>query len=84
MRKTTAYLIRIPTTDPNGTLDDMIARCPVAVEQTAFRSGTAGLRFRIPTNDIAAMDTAREIAAGRPFVLSTGYGVHQRDVGSQQ
>lgn len=81
MRKTTAYLVRVPADVPNDVIPDLVRACPVPVEQTASHSGFAGLRFRIPTNDTAAMDIARQIAGGRSFTVSTGYGVHQRDIG---
>lgn len=80
LRKTSSYLIRIPTTDPRGTLDDMIERSPVDIEQTAHLPGTAGLRFRCKTDDHVALNIALEIAEGKPFVLLTGYGVNQREI----
>lgn len=80
LRKTSSYLIRIETTDPKGLLDEMIERCPVDVEQTAHLTGTAGLRFRCPSDDNQALNIALQIAHGRQFVLLTGYGVNQREV----
>lgn len=80
LRKTSSYLIRIPTDDPRGLLEKMIEACPVDVEQTAHLAGTAGLRFRCPTSDNTALNIALQIARGRQFVLLTGYGVNQREV----
>jgi len=80
LRKTSGYLIRIPTSDPKGLLDEMIKRSPMPVEQTAFHSGTAGLRFRCRTDDNTALNAALEIAGGRTFRLTVGYGVHEREI----
>lgn len=80
-RKTSAYLILITTQgDPHALLDEMVARCPKDVEQTAKYTGMAGLRFRCETDDHAALNVALEIAAGREFRLFTGYGTHQREI----
>jgi hypothetical protein len=80
LRKTSAYLIRIQTTDPRGLLEKMIEQCPVDVEQTAHVPGTAGLRFRCPSDDNQALNIALQIAGGRTFSLYTGYGVNQREI----
>lgn len=80
LRKTSAYLIRVETTDPKPVLERMIERCPVDVEQTAHLPGTAGLRFRCKTDDNTALNIALEIAEGRTFRLYTGYGVNQREI----
>lgn len=79
-RKTTAYLVRVPTEDPNSVIPELIARCPEPVEQTASQPRSAGLRFRIDTDDERALAIARQIAGDLPFTLSTGYGVHHRDI----
>lgn len=100
MRKTTSYHLLVLTKDYNKTAEDLVARCPFPVEQTSVYAGVqgktffpgefsplnevAGIRFRIPSDDVLAMSLAREIANGRPFKLMTGYGVHQRDIGSQK
>lgn len=86
MRKTTSYLVRVLVREgekPNDVIDVLVKTSPVTVEQTASLSeGWVGIRFRIATNDISAMDTAREIAGDRPWLLTTGYGVHVRHIGA--
>lgn len=81
LRRTSTYLVLVPSDRPGPILDRMIARCPVEVNSSAVHpSGMAGLRFRCKSDDNTALNIALEIAGGLPFVLQTGYGVNQREI----
>lgn len=82
LRKTSTYLVLIPSEAPNADLDQAIAkhRDAIRIETTSVYTGMFGLRFRCASNDTVARVIALEIAGGRTFTLSTGYGVNQREI----
>lgn len=80
LRKTSSYLLLVPTDHPDAEIDRMVEACPAPVEQTAKYTGMAGIRFRCKTEDNLALNIALQIAGGKQFVLKTGYGVNQREV----
>lgn len=79
-RKTSTYLVQIKSVNPIGMLHAMIARCPVEINASGVNRGVSHVRFRCSSDDNVALNIALEIAAGRDFRLTTGYGVNEREV----
>lgn len=86
-RPTTSY--RVAVTGPREHLfhlcDILVARATeqgVVVDQSgAIRDrNEAFVRVRVKTDDEAMLALAREIVPSGEFTLTTGYGVHQREI----
>lgn len=92
VRRTSAYSLRVPTTNPHAVVRDLIAVYrdsmggTVTDSQVRTNDGPpyAGLGFRAP-DDTTALTVAAEVLTRAGLgqsgvVLVTGYGIHRREV----
>jgi hypothetical protein len=80
LRKTSTYNVSIEAANPIALLSTMLANCPAEVNGSGVIRGRAFVRFRCESDDYVATAIAMEIAEGREYVLTTGYGVNERPV----
>jgi hypothetical protein len=82
-RRTSSYLLELPPTETrrmaHAQADQLIAALPVAVDASGVANGRAFIRFRC-ADDTQALRIAAQTGGTAPWRLSTGYGVHQREV----
>lgn len=82
-RTTSSYMLELPPAASRSLAhqqaDELIASLPTDLDASGVASGRAFVRFRT-TDDMKAVAIATETAKGQPWILSTGYGVHQREV----
>jgi len=80
LRRTSTYLVQIQTADPSTLVSEMVERCPAEVNGSGVNGIMAQVRFRCKTDDPTALHIALQIADGRQFRLTTGYGINEREV----
>lgn len=80
LRRTSTYLVEVPSRDPAGTLEKMLERASNEVVASGTYRARAQVRFRCESDDNVALNVSLEMAAGNQFLLTTGYGINQREV----
>jgi len=78
-RKTSSYLMSVPTDDPHPLADHMKAACPVPVDTSGVGDGQAFIRYRASSVE-EAIRIAQQVKPTGEFFLSIGYGVHFKPV----
>lgn len=80
MNRTIDYKLEVDASDPNAVADELIRRCPVEYNTTGVSVDRAFIRYRT-TDDAEALRIAKKMASEFfSWNLSTGYGVHRREV----
>lgn len=80
LRKTSTYLVEVASSDPSGTLEKMLQACSKEVVASGTYRARAQVRFRCESDDHVALNAALQMASGAQFLLTTGYGINQREV----